>query len=192
MRLNNRGPVMLRDPARVNEVGVMAMVTPFSGLDHKPERYADPTFHKACTSWLKVCYYETMTDSVEHALLFSTYSNESKAQFICETPEACVLALAETIMLDETAMRLQMTQAGARVGQPNVLVSAYPRTVAALRMAVALPVRDSSTDQSLALVANGLVALAHWSVVDPALGQPLSLLEQVRAILSAHCGTLLY
>jgi hypothetical protein len=47
-------------------------------------------------------------------------------------------------------------------------------------------VTDTSTDDQLAVVARGYVALAHWAVVDPSLGDPMLLIDQVSEASTYH------
>jgi hypothetical protein len=207
MRLHNRGPLTHHNPTRDSYVTRTHECTPLTGLDHHPDRFKDLYFRLACENWLKVCYYETLSDKVAHATTFSTYSPEARRAFVCTTPDACVLALSRAILTDDTALTLRVDQAHGRVGQPTVVARAYPRTVAALRVAVGAAggvggagrvggadgavggavegvggaVTDTSTDdggRGLAVVAGGYVALAHWAVVDSSLGDPMQLVDQ--------------
>jgi hypothetical protein len=128
---------------------------------------------------LKVCYYETVTDPPAHAVTFSTYSSESRTAFVCTTPDACVLALSCAVLTDDTALELRVDPTHGKVGQATVVAQAYPRTVAALRGAVGGVVTDTSSDERLSVVAGEYVALAHWTVVDSSLGDPMQLIDQV-------------
>ena len=155
MRLNERDGVLPHAPSIVT---LRHQEVDGSFLDL---RLRSPIFSEATRSWQKVWIYEN-----RHTMASETLAECAAAGVDCSSPEACVSALLDVLIKDDTAAQIRI--------DPQSRSIAMPRMIAALQCAA------KNVKHEPKLGTDALVCLSFFSAcVDQSLGDGLASINRV-------------